>query len=72
MSAPLLIGTALALIALAVVLYPLFFFDADVADTVSNAIATPPTRCPTCGPRPETDATYCSTCGARVEPRPRE
>jgi hypothetical protein len=39
----------------------------------SAATSTPSTlspdiarSCPTCGPRPETDAVFCSTCGARL------
>ena len=39
----------------------------------SAATLTPPTlspdiarSCPSCGPRPETDAVFCSTCGARL------
>ncbi len=31
--------------------------------TLSPEIAP---SCPTCGPRPETDAVFCSTCGARL------
>ncbi len=26
-----------------------------------------PRACPTCGPRPESDAQFCSTCGRRLE-----
>jgi len=34
----------------------------------SAAATAPPgaPACPSCGPRPETDALYCSTCGGRV------
>ena len=77
-SAPLLVGTLLAIGALAVVLYPLFF-------PPGESVRTPPDRttsaagdaveaalrayragrpeCPRCGPRPEGDAVYCSDCG---------
>ncbi len=78
MSFPLLVGTVLAIGALAVVLYPLFF----PADEPANGTAVPATAdtveaalrayragrpdCPDCGPRPEADATYCSNCGRRL------
>jgi hypothetical protein len=29
---------------------------------------TDPPVCPTCGPRPETDAVFCSNCGAQLAP----
>jgi len=55
----LLIGTLLALGALSFVLYPLF--------TSGRPVATRPVQgnpaCPTCGPRPESDAIFCSNCG---------
>ena len=78
MSAPLLIGTLLALGALAVVLHPLFFPPADDGratrapaapaggDAVEAALAAfrvARPECPDCGPRPEADAAYCSNCG---------
>ena len=36
----------------------------------SAATSAPPGApvCPTCGPRPETDAVFCSTCGHRLLP----
>ncbi len=37
--------------------------------TLRSAAATAPPgapNCPTCGPRPESDAQYCSTCGHRL------
>jgi len=77
-SAPLLVGTALAIGALAVVLYPLFFPPGESApppsapgapvadDSVEAALmafrAGRP-ECPDCGPRPEADSVYCSNCG---------
>jgi Double zinc ribbon len=38
------------------------------AATSAPSTSTPGTAraCPTCGPRPETDALFCSTCGARL------
>jgi double zinc ribbon protein len=40
--------------------------------TLRSALASAPPGaplCPTCGPRPESDAVYCSTCGAGLPPR---
>jgi hypothetical protein len=36
----------------------------------SAATSAPPgaPTCPTCGPRPESDAVFCSTCGQRLQP----
>jgi len=36
----------------------------------SAATSAPPGApvCPTCGPRPESDAVFCSTCGQRLQP----
>ena len=56
----LLVGTLLALGALAYVLAPLFTNVAKPADSVG---ATYEGVCATCGPRPEPDARYCSSCG---------
>jgi hypothetical protein len=83
-SAPLLIGTVLAIGALAFVLYPLFG-PADDAEAVPRAPAAPVggdaveaaleafragrPACPACGVRPEADAVYCSNCGRRLAPR---
>jgi hypothetical protein len=37
------------------------------AATSAPSTSIPGARaCPTCGPRPETDALFCSTCGARL------
>ena len=39
--------------------------------TLRFAAATAPPgtpACPSCGPRPESDAIYCSTCGGRIPP----
>jgi Double zinc ribbon len=38
----------------------------------SAAASTPPDspRCPTCGPRPESDAVFCSSCGLRLQLHP--
>ena len=63
---PLVLGTLLALAALAYVLAPLFTdvnpargsSHADVATTAAFAAV-----CSSCGPRPERDAIYCSNCG---------
>ncbi len=70
---PLLVGTALAIGALAVVLYPLFFPPgesapvvppaADSVETALRAFRAGRPECPDCGPRPEADALYCSNCG---------
>lgn len=80
----LLLGTVLAVGALAYVLYPLFF-DArpDAAPPSRAADATPVDvearvrayranrrECETCGLRPEPDAVYCSTCGAALPAAP--
>jgi hypothetical protein len=109
---PLIVGTALALFALAFVLHPLFFppsrtYAQSVIRQTRARLATPavdalreiefdketgklsegdydalrvsyteraleelrskgkPT-CPTCGPRPESDALFCSNCGAPI------
>ena len=70
----LVLGTVLALAALAYVLAPLF---TDVAPRSEVSFAArgdagvesaderaPGSRvCATCGPRPESDAMYCSSCG---------
>lgn len=34
-------------------------------------VRAPRTVCPTCGPRPETDAEYCSNCGRPLTVRDR-
>lgn len=106
---PLIVGTALALFALAFVLHPLFFppsrtYAESVARKTAARLQTPAVDalreiefdketgklsesdydalrvsyteralselrhgqvagCPTCGPRPETDAHFCSNCG---------
>ena len=36
------------------------------ARAIRAASASRAPTCPTCGPRPETDAVFCSDCGARV------
>ena len=33
----------------------------------ARALAGGPPACPTCGPRPESDAVFCSTCGSRID-----
>ncbi len=78
MSTPLLVGTALAIGALAVVLYPLFFPPgesapvpsapvvpgaADSVEAALRAFRAGRPECPDCGLRPEADAVYCSNCG---------
>lgn len=61
---PLILGTVLALSALAYVLAPLF-----MDHTPQPVVAVPASGdvvqavCSSCGPRPEDDATYCSACG---------
>lgn len=50
-------GTALALLALGYVLYPLLV-GTSPRGTGSSAII-----CPTCGSRAEADASFCSHCG---------
>jgi hypothetical protein len=82
-TAPLVVGTVLALGALAVVLYPLFYPSDEPLETGSPAVgarsddlveaalrtfrASHP-DCPRCGPRPESDATFCSDCGRPLAP----
>lgn len=81
MSTALAIGTVLAVGALAVVLYPLFFPPAEPEEAVGRptvasgddpveaalrAFRAAHPECPRCGPRPERDAVYCSTCGQPV------
>lgn len=109
---PLIIGTALALFALAFVLHPLFFppsrtYAESVIRQTAARLATPAVDalreiefdketgklsesdydalrvsyteraleelrdgvrpvCPSCGPRPETDARFCSNCGLPI------
>lgn len=52
-----IVGTGLALLALAYVLYPLLV-------EAKPRVAFGRTVCPKCGSRTEADASYCSTCGA--------
>jgi len=67
MNAPLLVGTLLALVALSVVLYPLFFYPDETRDA-------PPVEagagCPRCGAPGPDAARFCSACGARLPARP--
>jgi hypothetical protein len=74
---PLVVGTVLAVAALAYVLYPVFAPPArrpssagPVTDAELEALIghyrTAHRDCPTCGPRPEADAVYCSGCGRRL------
>jgi hypothetical protein len=71
----LILGTLLALVALAYVLAPLFADAApawNVSSVGGSSVQTPgtsaaePKTCTTCGPRPESDALYCSSCGRRL------
>ncbi len=57
---PLMVGTALALFALAFVLQPLFFPPSQTREASGE---TGKLSCPNCGLRPETDADFCSNCG---------
>lgn len=81
----LVLGTVLAVGALAYVLYPLFFDtgpeaapaqapagDGASVDIEARVRAYRATRrqCARCGLRPEPDAIYCSTCGAELAPPP--
>ncbi|HVA56316.1 MAG: zinc ribbon domain-containing protein [Gemmatimonadaceae bacterium] len=67
MSIPLLVGTLLALVALAVVLYPLFFAEDEAMDAVRLPAGEPPTPgCPTCGAPLLVNARFCAQCGARL------
>lgn len=64
----LVLGTVLALTALAYVLAPLFADNVPAwpAAGVVEAKTSPVQGfaiCAVCGPRPESDALYCSTCG---------
>jgi hypothetical protein len=78
---PLVVGTVLAVAALAYVLHPLF---APGAWSARRGPATPraddaaleamvarhrasPRRCPACGAAAADDAEFCVECGARVE-----
>ncbi|HUX32248.1 MAG TPA: zinc ribbon domain-containing protein [Gemmatimonadaceae bacterium] len=67
MNAPLLVGTLLALVALSVVLYPLFFYPDEAGDA-------PPVDagagCPRCGAPSTGAARFCSACGAPLPARP--
>ena len=56
----LLVGTLLALGALAYVLAPLF---TDAGASARDAATVYVDACATCGPRPEPDAIFCSSCG---------
>ena len=81
MTASLIVGTSLALAALAIVLYPLFYpreeplqperrpFADTAADPVEAALRAyldSHPACPVCGPRPEAGAEFCSNCGRRL------
>lgn len=63
---PILAGLAVALVALAWVLWPVVRpgVSGPEARTQPGAasVAVAPV-CPVCGPRPEADAVVCSTCG---------
>ncbi|HEU4563117.1 MAG TPA: zinc ribbon domain-containing protein [Gemmatimonadaceae bacterium] len=75
---PLVIGTVLAVAALAYVLYPVFTAprraapgagpapgprsDAEI-EALIGSYRTAHRDCPSCGARPESDALYCSECG---------
>ena len=41
--------------------------EAMIAARVQTLRAGGPRVCPTCGPRPESDAAFCSTCGVRLD-----
>lgn len=73
---PLVIGTVLAVAALAYVLHPVFTApgraaapprpeprsDAEI-EALIGRYRTAHRDCPSCGPRPESDALFCSNCG---------
>lgn len=69
MNAPLLVGTLLALAALSVVLYPLFFYP-DETEGPPPAEAGTAGGCPRCGAAHAEAARFCSACGAPLPPRP--
>lgn len=50
------VGTVLALLALAYVLYPLLV-------RANAGLGSVPSTCPKCGARTESDASFCSDCG---------
>lgn len=53
-----IVGTAIALLAMAYVLYPLY------VGTKPSAISGGGRSCPKCGSATEKDASFCSNCGA--------
>jgi predicted amidophosphoribosyltransferase len=57
----LVVGTALALTAMAIVLYPLFFPAEDEAGSEPGA------GCSRCGERLPAGARFCASCGAPVD-----
>lgn len=59
--APLVIGTALALVAMAIVLHPLFFPPVDAPSGVGGEAGAACGRCGAALPR---DARFCAQCGA--------
>jgi zinc-ribbon domain len=63
-TAALITGTALALIAMAIVLYPLFFPTEDAAAPRESG-----SGCARCGAALPPGARFCSQCGVSVEAR---
>lgn len=67
MNVPLLVGTLLALVALSVVLYPLFFYPDETDDAPPADVGA---GCPRCGAPAASGARFCSECGAPLPVRP--
>ena len=64
MTAALITGTTLALVAMGIVLYPLFFATEDAAPPREGG-----SRCARCGAVLPPGARFCAQCGASAEAR---